>query len=364
MLGVSGVTVVTMLVCFYHFAHKAAGASGARHSLRPLMFRGATSIAKLARKARRDCEAVSHRHCEGDYPGLGWTSLVPEYPSRDTISRGGNDMFFDGIKYAAKGSVSRAGAWAPLPGACLVWLGLWLMGYQIAAPETWEQIIAAFLLCAGAAWAIIFVGRLLYWPYCEVRILRRRIRPAADSLSLGYLSNEDSELGAAIRNMAWRSAWARWYASQSLGVDNRSPTSEAHIMSVATSNVADAMIDGRLEVRGRKPGQLDYEPIDRTHWRSTGLHMVPDSRSMWRMILIPAGGAEFCPDGTVVGRDPAAVQRTDQLAVYDSLIVNSRQFEKLWPREDKEIDAVTQRLQKKAKKAGADPAEIAKLSRE
>jgi hypothetical protein len=82
------------------------------------------------------------------------------------------------------------------------------------------------------------------------------------------------------------------------------------------------------------------------------------------MILIPAGGAEFCPDGTVVGRDPAAVQRTDQLAVYDSLIVNSRQFEKLWPREDKEIDAVTQRLQKKAKKAGADPAEIAKLSRE
>ncbi len=61
---ISGVTVVTMLVCSYHFAHKAAGASCARHSLRPLMFKGATSIAKLARKARRDREALPRRHCE------------------------------------------------------------------------------------------------------------------------------------------------------------------------------------------------------------------------------------------------------------------------------------------------------------
>jgi hypothetical protein len=86
-------------------------------------------------------------------------------------------MFFEAIKYAAKSSVSRAGAWAPLPGALVVFFGLRLMGYQIAAPETetWEQGIAAFLLCAGTAWFIIFVGRLLYWPYGELHIARRRL---------------------------------------------------------------------------------------------------------------------------------------------------------------------------------------------
>jgi len=40
MPGVSGVTVVTTLVCCFYFAHKAAGALSARHSLRPLIFRG------------------------------------------------------------------------------------------------------------------------------------------------------------------------------------------------------------------------------------------------------------------------------------------------------------------------------------
>jgi hypothetical protein len=84
-------------------------------------------------------------------------------------------MFFEAIKYAAKGSVSRAGAWAPFPGALIVWAGLRLMGYQIAAPETWVQGIAAFFLCAGVAWFIIFVGRLLYWPYDELRVARRRL---------------------------------------------------------------------------------------------------------------------------------------------------------------------------------------------
>jgi hypothetical protein len=58
------------------------------------------------------------------------------------------------------------------------------------------------------------------------------------------------------------------------------------------------------------------------------------------------------------------VQRTDRLATYDSLIINSRQFEKLWPRKDGATDLARKRLLKKAKKAGAATAEIAKLSQE
>ncbi len=47
MPGETGVTVVTMLVCLFYFAREAAGASSARHSLRPLTFRGRFT-AKLA----------------------------------------------------------------------------------------------------------------------------------------------------------------------------------------------------------------------------------------------------------------------------------------------------------------------------
>jgi hypothetical protein len=43
----------------FSFAREAAGASSARHSLRPLNFQGQEFKAKLARKARRDREAVS-----------------------------------------------------------------------------------------------------------------------------------------------------------------------------------------------------------------------------------------------------------------------------------------------------------------
>jgi len=181
---------------------------------------------------------------------------------------------------------------------------------------------------------------------------------------LKYLHNEDYPLGAAIMDMAWHSAWAKWFASQYLATNNHHPASEEHVMQIATGIVHDALMDGQLEVQGRKPGQLDYKPIPRTHWRSTALHMIPDRRSLWKMILIPTGGAEIHPDGTVVGHDQRAIQRTDQLAAYDSLIVSARQFEKLWPRKDKDTDAARKRLLKTARKAGADPVEIEKLSRD
>jgi hypothetical protein len=38
-----------MLVCYFYFAREAAGAASARHSLRPLIFRGREVQVKLAR---------------------------------------------------------------------------------------------------------------------------------------------------------------------------------------------------------------------------------------------------------------------------------------------------------------------------
>lgn len=107
---------------------------------------------------------------------------------------------------------------------------------------------------------------------------------------------------------------------------------------------------------------MDYEPIPRTHWRAVGLSMVRDHATIWRMAIVPRGASEITPDGTVIGHDQAAMDLRAQLAVYESFIVSSRQFESLWPREDKQTDAARRQLLATARKAGADPDEVKKLS--
>ena len=81
-------------------------------------------------------------------------------------------------------------------------------------------------------------------------------------------------------------------------------------------------------------------------------------------MLCPTGGVEFTPDGGVIARNQESKERTDQLAEYDSIIVDAQQFEALWPRKDKKLDAIRKRDLKAAKKAGVDPAEIQKLSQD
>jgi hypothetical protein len=49
-------------LCAFYFAHEAAGASSARHSLRPLNFRCASRLAKLAWRTRRECGGVCVSH--------------------------------------------------------------------------------------------------------------------------------------------------------------------------------------------------------------------------------------------------------------------------------------------------------------
>jgi hypothetical protein len=56
MPGVSGVTVVTNARAYYQYT-RGCGRTSARHSLRPLM-EGGKLIAKLGRKAPRECEML------------------------------------------------------------------------------------------------------------------------------------------------------------------------------------------------------------------------------------------------------------------------------------------------------------------
>jgi len=214
--------------------------------------------------------------------------------------------------------------------------------------------IAIFLV----ALLVLDIPIAVYWDRLIQGPWRRRREEKLHYLDM-YV---DSELGSAIRDMALRSAWGKWFAAQNLALNDHKPITEWHLMGTAAGVVQDEVTNGKLEVRGRKPGQLGYEAIPATHWRSTALHMVRDKAATWKLVLIPRGGAEITPEGEVIGHRKDTTERTKQLAEYDSLIVNSAQFESLWPRKDRGTDAARKRLLRQAKKAGADANEIAKLS--
>jgi hypothetical protein len=111
-------------------------------------------------------------------------------------------MFFEAIKYAAKGSISKAGAWAPVGGALMLWGAVYLAGYEIVAPETWLQGIWTFLACLGTAWIVIFFGKLFWWPYRELSATKLLIAAAAPGLEIVY--DENDQRYVRLRNGATR----------------------------------------------------------------------------------------------------------------------------------------------------------------
>jgi hypothetical protein len=172
----------------------------------------------------------------------------------------------------------------------------------------------------GLAWlcgAPISVAISVYWE----RIITRLRRGSNQQPSLTYLIYRDSELGSAIISAAQYSACGRWSAAQILA-NSGQPIQQRHLLHRVASEAIDKILDGDIQVRGRKPGQLDYEAIPRTYWRSTTFYVVEDPLSLWRIVLCPRGGVELAPDGTIARAENApAAARTSQLAEYDSLLV-------------------------------------------
>jgi Fe-S cluster biosynthesis and repair protein YggX len=230
--------------------------------------------------------------------------------------------------------------------------GLFGIGFALALamiglpPEyTWLQ--PWFL--RGAALSLTASILCFSWPLW-MRLARRfakwsRSRGEAQP----YLSDVDAELGSAIRDMATYSAWAKWFASQSLATNNHQHVSQSHLMHMASFIVLDALMNGKLLARGRPSGAIEYEDISREAWRLVGIRMEPHLATLWHSVLFPRSGVS-----------PA---RIEKLLSYDSIIVDSREFQALWPRSDKPTDKARMRLLKKAKKEGADPEHIEKLSK-
>ena len=196
---------------------------------------------------------------------------------------------------------------------------------------------------------------------------RSQIAPVAVSVAgspsrLAYLTYRDSELEPAIVSAAQYSAYGRWFAAQIL-VNSGHPIQQRHLVHVMASQVMDKMLDGEIDVRGRRHGQMDYEIIPRTYWRSTAFHVVADPLTLWKVVLCPRGGAEIAPDGTIAHASNAtAAARNSQLTDYDSLLVDAYQFEQVWPTKERIADKKRREFLRQARKRDLDSNEIKRLS--
>ena len=164
-----------------------------------------------------------------------------------------------------------------------------------------------------------------------------------------YLSDEDTELGTAIHYMAMFSAWAKWFAAQHLALNEHKPISESSMMSTASSLVLDAAMNGKLSMRGRPAGSIQYEAISRETWRLIAIKMEPHPATLWKAVVIP--------------RSDVDQERVQEILEYDSIILSSREFEQLWPRDDRGHDRARMKELKKAKRLGADAQAVEKLAK-
>ena len=169
--------------------------------------------------------------------------------------------------------------------------------------------------------------------------------------SPSYLRDRDTEMSHAIVMMVWKSAWAKWFAAQTLTASHFAGVSESSrergLLSLASSLVVDKAMNGELEIRGRPSDSKNYEVIAREDWRLAFLDPEPNPNSIWKMVVKPRTGES--PD------------RIKRLLDYDSLIVDSTQFQELWPAQDAANDKARKELLKAAKISGVPQSEIEKL---
>jgi hypothetical protein len=130
----------------------------------------------------------------------------------------------------------------------------------------------------------------------------------------------------------------------------------------AGEKVMNKILDGDLEVCGRKPRQMDFEAIPRTHWRSSTFLVFEDPLSLWRVEIAPKGDVQLSPDG-FESLDATMAERNSQISNnYDSLLIDAYKFENFWPKSDPIADRKRCRFLRKAKQLGLDRDEIRRLS--
>jgi hypothetical protein len=240
-----------------------------------------------------------------------------------------------------------------IAGISVAGMGAAVIGAIAVFVEGFDPIfLLLVILVSFAALAMFYIGACRFWD---------RAYPVAQQLK--YLSGPETELGSSVIAMADYSAWGRWYAARHL-VNAGSPITHERLYQVAASEVMKDITNGEITVRGRRPDpqQLGYEIIDRTHWRSSWLACVRDPVSLWRIKLIPKGGVELNDRGKIVRADNETASQRTSLLDYDSLLVDSYEFERAWPRNEIAPDRERKRLLRQAIRRNLDANEIQRLS--
>jgi hypothetical protein len=99
------------------------------------------------------------------------------------------------IKFAWRGSISLANAWAPVLGAAAIWLALWLLGFEMIVPDRLPGLIVVVCSCIGAAWLILFFARLiLVAPWVLHRDAQRKTIEADERLAIYELDKAQLEI--------------------------------------------------------------------------------------------------------------------------------------------------------------------------
>jgi hypothetical protein len=205
--------------------------------------------------------------------------------------------------------------------------------------------------------AFITLGMITFFAAFGPTIVRR-FKPQHGN-SMSYLSAHDYELGPAIIEMAYRSAWGRWFAAQQL-VTMGKPIDERYWFQTAAGQVLDKLRDGDLVVRGRLRGQTGSEIIPETDWRDVAFYYFPDNRVLWKLRVLPREAVTI-QDDRVIHTD-LSMETVSHITRYDNLLVDSRQFENLWPVTDQIADSKRQQFLKDARRRTLDANAIRALS--
>ena len=87
-------------------------------------------------------------------------------------------------------------------------------------------------------------------------------------------------------------------------------------MQTVAFTVEEAAKAGNLTLKGRPPGEIEYEPITSATWKLAALNVVADDAAIMKFEVVPRHEV-----------DPARIKK---VLSYDSLVVNFEQFESVF----------------------------------
>ena len=118
-------------------------------------------------------------------------------------------------------------------------------------------------------------------------------------------------------------------------------------MQNATHLLTEAAMKGRIEIKGRKVGEIHSALIPPDTWRLICLDARPNNQTLCRV--------------SIKYKSQLTKEQKNRVPQYDSLSISESVLRREWPEKDRKSDAYTKKLLQKAKCCGVNQQEIDKL---